>query len=203
MSPIIEATKKEAKRFVEKTLSDLEAAKKKVDEFRIKVIYFGDYWADGTDAMLESEFYSLPDQMDGYSSFLEAPLVGGGDAPESALEAIALGMKSNWTSKGEKRRHIVVMYTDAPPHPLEKGDKPSHYPSDMPGNLSDLAELWSSQATGLSKSSKRMFLFAPESETWNAIYENFDNAIHVAAKAGAGLADMSIDDIVDQIVKSI
>lgn len=202
MSPIIDVTKKEAIRFVEETKRKLDAEGKKVNQLRIKIIYFGDYWVDGTDAMAESGFFTLPSQNSEYEAFLDKPLVGGGDEPESALEAMVLGMKSDWVSEG-KTRHIIVMYTDATPHPLDKADKPAHYPEGMPKNFSELLALWEGQDTGLTSASKRLFLFAPETEAWNNIYENFPNTIHLGTKGGAGLADISLDDVIDQIVASV
>lgn len=43
---------------------------------------------------------------------------GGGDDPESGLEALAMAMKSDFVQKGEKKRHIIILFTDAAAHPL-------------------------------------------------------------------------------------
>ena len=52
---------------------------------------------------------------------------GGGDAPESGLEAVALAMNSPWTTAGDRRRQVIVVWTDQPAHPLD----PSVVPADL------------------------------------------------------------------------
>ena len=68
-----------------------------IEQFRVKVISFRDYAFDD-EPMVESAFYSLPEQMYDFCSYvnnLEAK--GGEDSPENVLEAIALAMQSDWT----------------------------------------------------------------------------------------------------------
>ena len=100
---------------------------------------------------------------------------GGGDEPENALEAIALAMKSDWVhaiSTNEKARNIIVVFTDASAHPLEKSAKviSEYYPTDMLKSYSQLVDAW--QGSGslgydriekyrMNPRAKRMIVYAP------------------------------------------
>ena len=66
-----------------------------------------DFVADGEAALQESPFFELPAEETGFSGFVNSLVAeGGGDAPESGLEAVALAMTSPWTTRGDRRRQI-------------------------------------------------------------------------------------------------
>lgn len=46
---------------------------------------------------------------------------GGGDDPEDGLEALAYAIESDWTKGGDKRRHVIVVWTDASTHAIGYG----------------------------------------------------------------------------------
>ncbi len=175
MMPYIETLKNNAPTFYPQLKERLEAVKKHVDKVRVKVIGFRDFEADGDKALVESRFFEVSDEFLGEDKEFEAFVKGlyaegGGDEPENSLEALALALKSDWTKEGDKRRHIVVMFTDAPAHKLENADTSNpYYPADMPSTFDELAELWedhadlqSSSKKGMQKAFKRMIIFAPE-----------------------------------------
>ena len=59
-----------------------------IEQFRVKVISFRDY-AFYDEPMVESDFYSLPEQMYEFCSYVNSiEAKGGGDSPENVLEAI-------------------------------------------------------------------------------------------------------------------
>ena len=99
---------------------------KNVDELRVRVVAFRDFVADGEAALQESSFFELPGrarQVSAASSTAWSPK-GGGDAPESGLEAVALAMNSPWTTRGDRRRQVIVVWTDQPAHPLDSAVLP-------------------------------------------------------------------------------
>lgn len=60
------------------------------------------------------------------------------------MEALALALRSDFVKDGDKKRHVIVLFTDASAHPLEQQEDgvPSNYPSNMFKNLGDLYEAW-------------------------------------------------------------
>ena len=98
MTPIIDQVKANALRFYDDVQSNLTAKGKNVDQLRVKVIAFRDFVADGAAALDESPFFTLPGERASFSDFVSGLIAeGGGDAPESGLEAVALAIDSPWT----------------------------------------------------------------------------------------------------------
>ena len=209
MSPIINEVKDNAMAFCTRFHEAMEAAGKNVDELRIKVIPFRDYAYDGAQAMEDSGFFSLPEQNDGFRNYV-SPITaaGGGDEPESALEAMALAMRSDWTTKGAKRRHVILVFTDASAVPLKESNrtKSEYYPENMPADLADLGDMWSGCTQELGgmpdEQSARLVLFAPnvkpwcDMQVWNNVWASF-------SKAGAGLSEVDIDMAIQLLVASV
>lgn len=192
-----------------KLYDDLEAAMKErdryIDELRVRVIGFRDYYADGSDTIIESTFFQLPQERDAFAKFVTSlKAKGGGDEPENGLEALTLAMKSSWTKSGDRRRHVIVLWTDASSHPLEKqqGGKPSSYPKEMPKNFSELTAMWDGQEV-MDASAKRLVLFAPDAYAWTDIANYWTLAIHHSSKAGEGLDDVDYQTILDALARSV
>lgn len=114
MAPIIDEVKSNAISFYQKYIEEMEVNDMDVAQLRIKVIAFRDYACDD-EPMTESQFFTLPDQNEEFRVFLNnIEAKGGGDFPENAFEAIATALKSDWVTEGPRRRHIIVVFTDAP-----------------------------------------------------------------------------------------
>jgi hypothetical protein len=102
----------------------LKKNKRTVKNIRIKVIWFRDFYYDGKYAYGESKFFELPEEKREFHNFVkDINEAGGGDEPESALEALTLAMRSDFVQTGEKRRHIIVLFTDAEAHAFEDYNK--------------------------------------------------------------------------------
>ena len=177
---------------------------KHVDALRIRVVSFRDFFADGEAGFAASPFFSLPAEEADFSAFVSALRAdGGGDEPESALEALATALSSEWTRAGARRRHIVVMYTDASAHPLERGatEQPTGYPTDLPRSFDALTDLWEGQR--MSVGAKRLLLFAPDAAPWSDVQAHWSNVIHFPSRAGEGLDEVDRDAILDAIANSV
>ena len=187
---------------------------RRVDEMRVKVFAFRDYYCDGSEAMLESDYFILPDEKNKFYNFvsnLEA--AGGGDEPENSLEALALAMKTDWVKVSdpnrEKARNVIVLFTDASAHPLEKAktSKTCYYPSDMLTSYGELYEAWQGQGRdeySMNKDAKRLIIFAPEdSYPWNDIAEEFDNTAVVSINEADGGSDLARSTIIATISGSM
>lgn len=165
------------------------------------MIVFRDYWHDPADQVMQcSEFFDLRSQSSDYANFVsKIEADGGGDEPENGLEALGLALKSNW-EKGDfsKQRCVVVVYTDASTHSLEKLSKPSHYPNNIPKTFDELTDYWHEMPT----SAKRLLLFAPDAEPWT-VMGSWENTIHYVSEAGQGLEETDMEQILNAIAKSI
>ncbi len=201
MAPVIDHVKENAIKFHQDLTDNLTIKGKGIDVLRVKVIKFRDYFADGKNAMELSPFYSLPVQKTNFSMFVSTIVAdGGGDDPESSLEALALAMKSEWNKGEGKHRRVIVLYTDAPAHKLEKGAGSylPNYPSDLPKNLDELTDLWDDQEF----SAKRLIIYGPEDYPWKEI-ATWDNTIIYTSRAGEGLEEHDYSAIIDAIANSI
>jgi hypothetical protein len=204
MTPILDAVKANALRFYDDVQDNLTAKGKNVDELRVRVIAFRDFVADGEAALQESPFFRLPAEQAGFSDFVNGLLAqGGGDAPESGLEAVALAVNSPWTNRGDRRRQVVVVWTDQPAHPLDPTTVPGELRGRVPADFSALTDLWEDAQGPLGASSKRLILFAPDGPGWSDISGVWENVVHHPSQAGGGLSEVDYGTIVDSIGNSV
>jgi von Willebrand factor type A domain len=205
MTSIIERVKAGAVRFHDELSKVMAEKDKQVDELRIRVVTFRDYYDDDSDALIASDFIALPEQQAELERFVAGiRATGGGDEPETGLEALAEAMRSPWTRSGSKRRHVIVVWTDASNHPLEKnaGAKPPRYPADMPADFDALTDMWEGQDV-MDANAKRLVLFTPDAYAWSDISVHWESTLHFPSQAGAGLSDMDYGTILENIANSI
>lgn len=174
---------------------------KGVGKLRIKVIAFGDCRHD-RDPMIVTDFYTMPQQETQLQEFFKhLKAYGGGDRPEDALLALALALQSDWTREGPDRRHIVMMFSDAPAHPLEDydlymQDGPLGVPhsKDIPGKLTQLEQQWNgtarTKAGTYDAKAGRMVLFVPRCAPWNEI-ERWRRTVPIHVLGDNGLWDVN------------
>jgi len=204
MTPILDAVKANALGFYDDVQTNLTEKGKNVAQLRVRVIAFRDFAADGDSALEESPFYSLPDERSGFSEFVNGLIAqGGGDAPESGLEAVALGIASPWTSIGDRRRQVIVVWTDQPAHPLDPSIVPADLASRVPADFSALTDQWEDEQGLMGSSSKRLILFAPDGPGWSDISAVWENVVHNPSQAGGGLSEVDYGTIIDSIGNSV
>ena len=204
MTPILDQVKANALRFYSDVQSNLTAKGKTIDELRVRVVAFRDIVADGDAALQESPFFELPTEQAGFSSFVNGLVAeGGGDAPESGLEAVALAMTSPWTTRGDRRRQVIVVWTDQPAHPLDASLLPPALAGRVPADFSALTDSWEDPQGALGSSSKRLILFAPDGPGWSDISGVWENVVHHPSRAGGGLSDVDYGTIIDSIGNSV
>jgi hypothetical protein len=209
MNPVLGTVKESALQFHQR-LNEVMARKgKEISQLRVRVIAFRDFGDDPSDAIEMTGFLLLPEQAPEFERFVRGLIAtGGGDVPESGLEALALAVNSPWEKGLDRRRHVVVMFTDAPAHPLGTvGTSAQTYPKGIPRSMDDLFEQWGyarSQTAVMEQSAKRLVLFAPEEEPWQeAIGEEWDLTLHFPSKAGEGLEEFEMDEIIETIANSL
>ena len=175
-----------------------------ISQLRVKVIAFRDYAVD-SEPMLESKFFVLDEEKEEFLDFVSAiEHYGGGDTPENALEAMTLAFKSDWLRTGAIRRHVTIVFTDAPAKPLGTIDLAvcESYPEDMPKNMEELYAIWDDEEI-MEKRAKRLIIFAPECEPWTEIGDWEGGVIHTPSMAGAGCGDIDMDDVLRLLFNSL
>ncbi|MEV6025035.1 vWA domain-containing protein [Streptomyces sp. NPDC052036] len=209
MFPVLDNVKSSALQFHDR-LNDVMGKKgKAISQLRLKVIAFRDFGDDASDAIQQTGFLRLPEQAKDFEAFVRGiDASGGGDIPESGLEALALAVNSPWETGLDRRRHVIVMFTDAPAHPLGTvGTSAQSYPAGIPRSIDELFEQWGyarSQTAVMEQSAKRLVLFAPDEAPWSdPIAEEWDLTLHFASKAGEGLEEFEMDEIIETIANSL
>ena len=156
---------------------------------RVKVITFRDYGRDA-EPMKVSRFFTIGEESEAFLEYLNGiKAYGGGDEPENGLEAIALAMKSDWVRTGFRRRHVIVVFTDASALPLGERANETGYPDDIPANFSELKDWW--HGSGMERRIGRLLLLAPDEHPWKDMTD-WDNTYHVCSKAGVGCDDYDL-----------
>ena len=139
---------------------------------------------------------------------------GGGDIPEDGLEALAYAIRSPWEKKGIKKRHVVVLWTDAPPHELGFGKSAPNYPANMAKDFGELTLWWGDAANPgyMDQRAKRLMMFAPAeykdgdrivTTQWNAISSLWDNTILAPVTSERSLEQWQYDEILSAICNTI
>jgi hypothetical protein len=208
MSPVLEQVKQGALVFHERLTQVMERLGMRIGRLRLKVLAFRDYCTD-QDVIEQTDFLTLPKQAKELARFVRAlKPSGGGDIPESGLEALALAIQSPWNRADGDRRDIIVLFTDAPAHPLghRASVRARRYPASVPRTLPELHGQWGRPGGGdavMDSRVKRLLLFAPSEEPWVEIADTWENTMFVPSVAGTGLEDVALDEIVSTIARSL
>lgn len=214
MQPVIETVKSNTLKFSDDLIKKLEVKGKIADQIRVRVVAFGDCKVD-TNPINASPFYTvLPaeegSELNTFVGNLRAN--GGGDEPESGLEALAVAMGSDWVLDGDRQRHIIVMFTDASAHRLEDrvGELPAAIAAQVPSSIDKLTDGWegggqsaSGISTTLKQPARRLVLFAPDMYPWPAIGDSWQQTVFLPSKAGEGLAEVEYDTILEVLANSV
>lgn len=205
MAPVLDLVKRDLLTFSPRLSTALAAKGKTIGKLMVGIDVFRDVFVDGADAFSSSRFFDMATEQNALQKFVKGiqPL-GGGDEPESGLEGLSLALNASWPNDAAKQRHVVVVYTDASAHPLEKAAAmaaQSNYPPNMPKSFSELTDRWSAQS--MNRNAKRLILFAPDANPWTDIAKHWENTVHYASRAGEGLSEVDSQTILDAIVNSI
>ncbi len=214
MDPLVHSFQSRLPLLVAQLEARLSEKHKVADQIRIRIVAFGDCNVD-TNPLNASPFYTvLPaEQTADLNSFVSALSAnGGGDEPESGLEALAVAMASDWTQEGDRQRHIIVMFTDASAHRLEDrvGDIPPTFASQIPSSIDKMTDGWegggqsaSGVATTLKQPARRLVLFAPDMYPWPTIGDSWAQTLFLPSKAGEGLAEVDLGVLIECVSNSV
>ena len=201
MDNVINIVKNNAINFYQDVMTAAQNKGKIISSLRIKLIIFRDYLADGEKAMLNTEFFLLPEQTTEFRNTVDSIAVyGGGDDPEDGLEALAYAIRSKWNADGVKKRHIIVVWSDEATHDLGFGSSAPNYPQKMAKDFSELTSWWEEK---MDFSAKRLILYTPDLPGWSHISNSWKNVLHFPSKAGKGLDDVNYEHIINTIIHTI
>lgn len=207
MTPVIEQVKAGALSFHDRLVEIMAAKDKFVSSLRLRVVAYRDYYDNPSDALFHTSFFRLPEDQAHFNTYVGALSAdGGGDEPESGLEALAVAFASDWERGMDRRRHVVVLFTDASAHPLEAshGRYVPGYPTDMPNTFDALTDQWDDpQGSVMEYAAKRLLMYAPDVYPWNVISAYWDNVLHYPSAAGQGLDEIEFGQIIDAIAGSV
>ena len=109
MQTTIDMVKESALSFQDKLYDFMDEAKRSINNLRIKVVWFRDFYYDGNYAYDESKFFELPEEKEEFRDFVNGiHEAGGGDDPESGLEALTMAMRSDFVQEGEK--NVILLF---------------------------------------------------------------------------------------------
>jgi hypothetical protein len=209
MGVILEEVKDSALSFHRRLAAAMADKGKSISQLRLRVIAFRDFGDRPHDAIAETRFLLFPAEAAEFERFVRglAP-TGGGDIPESGLEALALAIQSRWERGLDRRRHVIVLFTDAPAHPLGTSEqlRAHTYPPSVPRSMNELFDQWGyphNQSALMENSAKRLLLFAPEEPPWTDIADDWNNTLFFPSEAGEGLEEWEMDEIINTIVNSL
>lgn len=208
MTPVIDLVKEKVRKFPHDLRDALTKKDKVVNTLRIRVVAFRDFGND-SDALNASEFFVVEPSTEvaKFESFVNGlSASGGGDEPESALEALGVAQASAWTHDGDRQRHIIVMFTDASAHKLEDrvGEVPGALRDQIPASLDELTDRWEGgQSVRIRKAARRLLVFGPDAYPWNVLGDSWGQTVWLPSQAGKGLEDVEYETILSTIVNSI
>ena len=216
MGPLLERVKLRILALDGEIEEELRRSKRMLDSLRVRLIVFRDLYEHQESAFELTKFFDLQTQRAEFENAVKGiEAFGGGDAPESGLEALFLAMRSAWRNEPEdlKRRHIILLFTDQDAHDLGATIPVSYAQTPHPRTMADLKKLWGPRSRNgiMNERAKRMVLFAPESiptnegelgTQWAEMQSDWEN-VWIERRDEAGLIDLSWDDVVKTLVATI
>ncbi len=184
--PLIEEIKKTTRSFAEIIADAFSERGREIDTLRVRFVVtrgLNDDAEDGICALCESKFFTLPDEKKEFLAFADSIEARGGKAePESALEALAEAMNSDWTDQGGRRRHVIVLFTRADAAMPEDGNRDEiQRPANMPAKLAELEDWWTNGTPNgkLQERAKRLILFAPtKKQPWDRLQDWYQTILY-------------------------
>lgn len=171
MSGIINTVKRNAIEFYDLFNASCVEEGIQLSSLNTQVISFRDKNVDGDSWLEISPTFTLPSQQSDYNTYVNGLYAnGGGDTPESGLEALDVAFsKTDWGEDDGYHRQVVILWTDAP---YLVGEEFTSL------QLSDLETKWNTLPSG-----RRMIIFAPygsgdyNGASWGNL-DDWKNVIH-------------------------
>lgn len=197
MGGIIRTVTNHAVNFCDDLKRKCEENGKEINNFRVRVLAFRDFEETDYPPLEDSGFFNLPEQGGDFRSFASRLIAcGGGDGPESGLEAVGVAMNSDWSGEGHSRCRVIMVWTDEVPKRYGVGRPRSVYPHELPADVAGLRNWWEVEKMG--GGAKRLVLFAPDTNYWNTIKNTWSD-VTLGSYANPRDYDAILETIVDAL----
>jgi hypothetical protein len=198
MHYMLDKVKASALSFFDNLKVELDAKHRHVEETRIKVIAFRDMTIGEPNEV--SGWFNLPAQSADYKAFVDRLVArGGGDGPETAIDALSLAMAQDWVKTGSKRRHVIVLWTDAPTKLPGEQKMDDQLPKTMP----EFVKMWQDpQEAKMDPNAKRLAVWAPNDDSWTFV-EAMENTSYQEVSPDKELDELSMDLVIKFIAESV
>lgn len=225
MGPLISMVKRNVATFHDQLVEAMFEKEKYITSLRLRVVTFRDLIDDPATGLIQIPFHEFPIHQEQFANWVnQMEAAFGGEEEESSLEALAAAITSDWHRGHDRRRHVIVMFTDGPAHSMEdtmnrlytlgEWDEylaayPWHWQhedgqfEEMPHNFGALSELWMREPRPMEFSAKRLLLFAPQIQPWVTIAGSWGNTVFYPVKPDQGLTDIPFKQILSAIVQSV
>ena len=225
MGPLIDTVKRNVATFHDQLLDAMYEKEKYITSLRLRVVAFRDLIDDPGTGIFQIPFHQIPAHQEQFGTWVKSlEAAFGGEEEESSLEALAEAITSDWDRGHDRRRHVIVLFTDGPAHSLEdtmnrlnhmgewdeylaaypwywQADDGQHY--EMPHTFAALSELWTREPRPMEFAAKRLILFAPQIQPWTTIAQSWGNTVFYPVKPDLGLTDIPFRQILSAIVQSV
>ena len=204
MASVIESLKKNVCNIPKDLRTALKQKSKNCSELRIRIVAFSDL-----NAIKVSNFFVVGPQRDttDFELYVNHLSLSGGvyGGPNSGLEALAIALGSDWTDKGDKQRHLIVMISESSAHRLEDrvGEVPTEFLGLVPDSLDELTDVWDGgQAVKLKRSARRLIIFGPDAYPWNTIADHWGQTVYLPSQQGEVL-ELVDTTMIDTLANSV
>lgn len=180
MKKLIDRSSKLIPEFCRDMARYMEGTGRPLSQMRARLIAFRNYLTDGEKAVMVTDFFDLPLEQDHFQAALRSlKAADGGDRPNDGMEALAYAIRSDWSRDTDRFRHVIVVLSNGPTHPLGFGKKSLNYPKGMANDFKELSAWWGScQTPGfMNQSAKRLVLFTPYNSGWKMIANAWDRTL--------------------------
>lgn len=195
MGSIIETVKSNALNFYPDLKRAARRLGKDITGMRIRVIAFRDY--DHTQPLTSSDFFTMPDEENGFRSYVSGiwPDGGGSDVGELSLDAIREAVEGSGWSAAPRTKRVILLWTDDMAKTLSTSDA-----------FDSTVRKWNSFGPA-----KKMILFTSEDVIstptayvipWSHIESKFVDAVRYT-NSGSGLSDLDYEEILRNISEDI
>lgn len=206
----------------EKITNALNDAARQVEQLEVQLAVFRDFFEEKEEeAFYMSRVYNLLTEKDEFEKEVDKMTwFGGGDDPESSLQALYLGMKKTpkLVTDATKKRWVIFLFTDNPSHSFEEiinrgGIEcyPNYPIDDLPKDLDTFYNEYHSKqgsifekSAGVGLKDVRLNIFAPEKAYPFDVNNiaSWANVTRISIKENGELEDVSEETLLATIVAS-
>jgi hypothetical protein len=198
MHDMLDKVKECAMRFYDELKAEYDKIRRRIRNVRVKVIAFRDMTIGEPNEV--SEWFSLPSQSADFKAFLDKlEARGGGDGSETAIDALSLAMMQDWVKNDDRRRHLIVLWTDASTKPPGEQKMDPRLPQSMP----EFIRMWQDpRESTMDYLAKRLAIWAPNDDSW-AFVESLDSSSYQEVYPTKEIDELSMELVIEFMAGAI